>query len=367
MPNQTKTGSRARRASGRRHPLIAGAGRIVHALTTPLVPGDFIDQISPLHNPTALRGRIAAVIPEAAGAVTLVIRPSRSWPGHVPGQYARIGVDVEGVRLWRSYSITSAPDTTDGRFTLTVKAVPGGLVSNYLVTAKVGTIVELEPAAGEFRLPEQLPQRVLFITAGSGITPVMAMLRSHALADAVVVHSAPTAKDVIFGPELREMASAGVIRLVERHTRESGRLGADDLLELVPDLADREAWACGPAAMLDELEAMYANRGMAEKLRTERFSAVFAATGDGGPVTFAGSAVTVDGDGSTPLLEVGEAAGVLLPSGCRMGICYGCVLPLESGSVRDLRNGNVTTASPGDGVKVQTCISAAAGPCQLQA
>lgn len=340
----------------------------MHALTTPLVPGDFIDQISPLHNPTELRGRIEAIVPEAAGAATLVIRPSKSWSGHQPGQYARIGVDVEGVRLWRSYSISSAPDRSDGRFTITVKAIPGGRVSNHLVIAKVGTIVELEQPAGEFVLPSgQVPQRVAFITAGSGITPVMAMLRAHDIPDVVVVHSARTAEEVIFGGELRELASAGAIRLVEHHTSVSGRLGADDLFRLIPDLADRQAWACGPGEMLDQIEAGYAARGLSEQLKTERFAAVFAATGDGGPVTFTSAGITVDGDGSTPLLEVGEAAGMLLPSGCRMGICYGCVLPLESGSVRDLRNGNVTTASPGDGVKVQTCISAAAGPCQLSA
>ena len=65
-----------------------------------------------------------------------------------------------------------------------------------------------------------------------------------------------------------------------------------------------------------------------------------------------------------PLLEAGEAAGVLMPSGCRMGICFSCVLPLREGAVRDLRDGQITTAEPGDTILVQTCISAAAGPCR---
>ncbi len=56
---------------------------------------------------------------------------------------------------------------------------------------------------------------------------------------------------------------------------------------------------------------------------------------------------------------------MLMPSGCRMGICYGCVLPMREGAVRDLRTGDVTTAAAGDNVKVQTCISAAAGACDL--
>jgi ferredoxin len=90
-------------------------------------------------------------------------------------------------------------------------------------------------------------------------------------------------------------------------------------------------------------------------------------TGDGGTVSFGTSGRQVEADGSTPLLDVGEDAGVLMRSGCRMGICFGCVVPLESGAVRDLRSGAVTTAQPGDGVQVQTCISAAAGPCEIGA
>ena len=92
---------------------------------------------------------------------------------------------------------------------------------------------------------------------------------------------------------------------------------------------------------------------------------VVIAEGEGGTVTFGGQRITVDADGSTPILDAGEAAGVLMPSGCRMGICFGCVLPLREGAVRDLRNGEVTTAAPGDGVLVQTCISAAAGACDI--
>ena len=74
---------------------------------------------------------------------------------------------------------------------------------------------------------------------------------------------------------------------------------------------------------------------------------------------------TVEADGATPILTAAEEAGVLMPSGCRMGVCFGCVLPLREGTVRDLRNGEITTALPGDGVIIQTCINAAAGDCTL--
>src|SRR3712207_34169 len=104
---------------------------------------------------------------------------------------------------------------------------------------------------------------------------------------------------------------------------------------------------------------------MADRLYTERFRPKVLVTGEGGSVSFTKSGATVAADGATPILDAAEEAGVLMPSGCRMGICYGCVLPLREGAVRDLRSGEITTAAPGDGVLVQTCISAAAGACDI--
>ena len=82
-------------------------------------------------------------------------------------------------------------------------------------------------------------------------------------------------------------------------------------------------------------------------------------------MTFTRSGVATETNNGTTLLEAGENNGVLMPAGCRMGVCFGCVVPLRSGTVRDVRNGDLTSANPGDGVLVQTCISAAAGSCQL--
>jgi ferredoxin-NADP reductase len=348
------------------------AARLAGMVATPLVPSDYLDLLDPLRSGSALRGRLVEVRPETADAATLVIRPGRGWRGHVPGQYLRIGVDVDGVRLWRSYSLTSPADRPDGCLCVTVKVQPGGKVSEHLVRrARPGLVVQLDQAAGEFVLSAEssggVPDKALFVTAGSGITPVMGMLRSAgpALRDVVVVHSAPTADDVIFGDELRRLAATGRVRLVERHTRIDGHVKPDQLADLVPDLAERQTWACGPAAMLDALEEHWAVLGLRDQLHTERFSAPALVTGEGGEVTFGRSAVTVQAPGGTALLDAGEAAGVLMPSGCRMGICFGCVVPLRTGAVRDLRDGALTTAVEGDGVLVQTCINAAAGACEL--
>jgi ferredoxin-NADP reductase len=341
--------------------------KLAELVTTPLLPTDYLDLIDPLRSGADLRGRIEAVRPETRDAATIVIRPGRGWTGHTPGQYIRIGVDVDGVRQWRAYSLTSDLTRTDGCIAVTVKAIPGGKVSNHLVHRTTpGTIVQLDQAAGEFVLPAERPAKALFVTAGSGITPVMGMLRNHPeLTDVVLVHSAPTADDVVFGADLRDMADEGRIRLIERHTDVDGMLDAADLDEMVPDLAHRHTFACGPVGMLEALEEHWETAGLADRLHTERFRPTVLVTGEGGTVSFARSGTTLEADGATPILDAAEDAGLLMPSGCRMGICYGCVLPLREGAVRDLRNGEITTAAPGDGVLIQTCVSAAAGACDI--
>jgi ferredoxin-NADP reductase len=339
--------------------------RVAESVATPLVPEDYFDMVAPLRNSKQLRGRIESIHPETKDSVTLVIRPGLGWQQHTPGQYTRIGVDVDGVRMWRAYSLTSGP-RTDGCVSVTVKAIPDGVVSNHLVrSARPGTVIQLDQATGDFVQPETAPRKVLFITAGSGITPVMGMLRNHDVTDVVLVHAAPTKHDVIFGGELRLLAKDGRLRLLENHDDTHGLLTTDQLVELVPDLAEREAWACGPTGLLDVIEQLYADKGISDQLHTERFRPTVVVAGEGGTVTFGNQSKVVDADGATPILDAGEAAGVLMPSGCRMGICFGCVLPLKEGAVRDLRNGHITTAVEGDNVKIQTCISAAAGPCHI--
>lgn len=342
---------------------------LLERIATPLLPADYLDLIRPLRAGAPLRGRVVAVLPETRDAVSVVIKPGRGWRSHRPGQFLRLGVEVDGVRHWRNYSLTSAPDRKDGCVSITVKTIPDGIVSTHLARhAIAGTIVELEQASGDFTIDTPAPAKMLFLTAGSGITPVMGMLRAlpaTQAADIVVVHSAPTAEDVIFGGELRMLARRGRIRLIEVHTRTEGRLDPTRLAEVVDDLGSRSTWACGPAEFLESFEDHWAATGIADQLRTERFHSAPIATGEGGTVTFTTTGTTVDADGSTSLLETGEAAGVLMPSGCRMGICFGCVVPLRRGAVRDLRNGALTTASEGDGVAIQTCVSAAAGDCQI--
>ena len=354
--------------------------RVAEAAVTPLMPADVLDLFDPLRRGAELRAKVVEVRPETADAATIVLRPGKDWAGHVPGQYLRLGVDVDGVRHWRAYSLTHGP-RRDGLISVTVKAVPDGVVSPFLVHGlRPGTLVHLEQAAGEFVLPPG-PGRFLFVTAGSGITPVIGMLRNlypstdsgvlrparSAEHDIVVLHLAPSRPQSIFARDLQALADAGAVRLISHVDDEHGLFDVAALEELVPDLATRTTFACGPGGLLDALGEHHAERGLA--LETERFRAGVVEAGEGGEVAFASSGVTVAADGATSILDAGESAGVLMPSGCRMGICFGCVVPLREGAVRDLRNGAITVATPGEtasgGVPIQTCISAAAGRCEI--
>ena len=344
------------------------AWRAFRALTTPLVPDDYVDMIDPLRSRRSLRAKVVDVTPETADASTVTLKPGRGWAGHTPGQFVRIGVDIDGVRLWRAYSVTSGP-RVDECITITVKAQTGGAVSTHLhSTLRVGSIVQLEQADGEFVWDGQ-GGPVAFITGGSGITPVMGILRHRLEAgggDIVVVHSDGHPEDVIFADELHQLADDGKIRLIERHTATEGRLRPQELDDLVPDWSVRTLYACGPAGLLRDLKAFAAERDAAERLRTEDFVVELAPAGDGGHLTLSGpDATELDVPGDRSILDVAEEAGVLVPSGCRMGICMGCILPLKTGSVRDMRTGEITTGTPGDGVMVQTCINTVAGSCEL--
>ena len=345
--------------------LLDRAAAVSAALTTPFLPDDYLSLVNPLWSARELRGRVEELHREAGGATTLVIRPGRGWTGHTAGQYVGIGIEAAGVRHWRSYSLTGPP-RADGRITITVKAA--GLVSQQLAyRTPVTSYLRLRQADGAFTLPATISRRLLLITAGSGITPVMGMLRSldelGELPDAVHHHSALTRDEVLFGAELRAMAARHPrLRLIEQHTETGGRLAMTDLDRVVPDWRERETWACGPAGLLDAAEQHWAEAGRSPLLHIERFAPKVLARADGtsGTATFTRSAVSTPVSGT--LLDAGEAAGVLMPSGCRMGICYGCVVPLLQGQVRDLRTGDIR-GEPGD--LIQTCISAPAGDCAI--
>ena len=369
-------------------PAVAGADRhpgwhalrsIAARVTTPLLPDDYLKLANPLWSARELRGRVLEVRRETEDSATLVIKPGWGFSfDYEPGQYVGIGVLMDGRWRWRSYSLTSTPVTSAapaaalGRsaktITITVKAMPEGFLSSHLVGGlSPGTVVRLAAPQGNFVMPDPAPASVLFLTAGSGITPVMSMLRTlerrKQIGDIVHVHSAPTASDVMFGAELAQLAdSHDGYRVRLRATRTDGRLDLSRLDDEVPDWRDRQTWACGPEGMLNEAEKTWSAAGIAEHLHLERFAQSRAAVhGQGGTVEFARSGKSVVVDAATPLMDAGESVGVQMPFGCRMGICQSCVVALVDGHVRDLRSG----AEHEPGSRIQTCVSAASGDCVL--
>ena len=352
---------------------------IVERMTTPLLPDDYLRLANPLWSARELRGRVVAVHRETEDSATLVIKPGWGFNfDYQPGQYIGIGVLMHGRWRWRSYSLTSSPisgsaasatsATSAKLVTITVKAMPEGFLSTHLVAGVApGTIVRLAAPQGSFVLPDPPPPAILFITGGSGITPVMSMLRTLArrrhITDIVHLHSAPTAAEMMFATELADLAAGHPgYRVRLRQTRTQGRLDLSGLVDEVPDWRDRQTWVCGPEGMLNQADKIWSSAGVAGRLHLERFSVPRAAAlGVGGSVTFARSGRQATVDAATSLLEAGEGAGVRMPFGCRMGICQSCVVGLVEGHVRDLRTG----IQQEPGARIQTCVSVASGDCAL--
>ena len=344
--------------------------RAARFLFTPLLPDDYLELINPLWSTRELRGRIERIERETPDAVTVLIRPGYEWMGHKPGQYTRVGVVIDGVFHWRAYSLTSDPGRPDGLISITPKLVDSGKVSPYLVReAKPGDIVRLGGVEGSFVLPDPPPERALFVSAGSGITPIMSMLRdldrAGADSDLVHIHSARKPDEVIFASQLEQLEARNERYRVDlRITSEEGRMSPQDLEHMCPDWREREAFISGPGDMLDAMTDYWEREADCDRLHMERFQPKLAlqSDGEGGRIVFAASGCETNAEGGTPILVAGEEAGLELPFGCREGICHTCIGKLCSGQVRDLRNGKVYGQ---DGEMIRTCISAPEGAVEI--
>lgn len=349
------------------------AVRLARAATTPLLPDDYLALMNPAWSARELSGAIVRVTPETDDVCTVVVKPDFAWPGHRPGQYLRIGAELNGIRHWRAYSLTSDPDHPEGLVSITVKRVPEGLMSPWFTQrTQTGRRVFLGAVEGEFHLPDPLPARMLFISAGSGITPIWSMLRELQRAEGLVdvrhIHCARDPDDVIFGERLRDLAAQYPgYRLHEHLDSQVKRLEVSDLDDLCPDWRERATFLSGPPDMLDAMEAHWASQGDQSLLHTERFQPIIgrgdAQIGSGGTVRFRIADFEATCEVGVSILVGGERAGAVLPYGCRMGICHTCVGRLCSGRVRDLRTGEVS----GDaGQTIRTCVNAPEGAIEIE-
>lgn len=342
-------------------------------------PATFDFWASRLHRTWSWNRPLARVVGrrrESADAVTLVLRPNRHWRGFRAGQHLNVSAEIDGVRCTRSYSLSDAP-RADRRIAITVKAVDGGRLSRHLChTVAVGDVLELGPAFGDFALPPPEDGALLFLAAGSGITPLMALLRSLATqalpTDVTLLYWARTRAELCFVDELRALAAREPrLRVRFLLTREAatasdegqGRIDAALLAAQVTDLAQRHVLACGPGGFVDSARALVG--AQARSVQAEAFTPPPRRIDERGTaqVTLAVSGRTLTVPRGQSLLSALEAAGLTPASGCRMGICNTCACGKRSGSSRDLVDGS-RSDEPLSALRL--CVSAAASDLVLE-
>lgn len=274
----------------------------------------------------------------------------------LPGQYLTFRFLINGERAERCYTISSAPTRLES-LTITVKRVPGGVVSNWLHDHfRVGDAIGASGPFGRFSSAIHPADKFLFLTAGSGITPAMSMLRtlcdSGEGANAVFVHCARTPDDIVFRYELEALAAECGVTVVilcesdsggERWRGPRGRLTMSALFEAAPDLLSREIFTCGPPPYMEAVRELLDLVGAdAARYHEESFVLGSAAsvldtqapgTGTTHMVDFRRSGRVVDCDPNTTILEAAARAGIPLPSSCGEGMCGTCKLTLLSGQV----------------------------------
>lgn len=351
--------------------------RALAALASPHGVDRYLELVNPMWAATEVRARLLSVHREvdvdgAPPVTTLTFQPTATWRGHRAGQYVQIGVELDGGRRTTRVFTISSPDSRPGEpFSVTLRANPDTpverSVSRFLAErARPGLVVHLSQAEGEFTLPDRVPEHIVFITGGSGITPAMSMLRSLLLRThrgrVTFLHYAQSPDHQIYREELAEIARTGYgvdVHLV--YPEQGGRYFSPMELErLVPGYRDVDAWACGPAGLIEKVRAAYADT---DRLRVEYFRPPAVSTGSAeGDLTFTRSGTTAANTGAT-LLEQAEAAGLRPEAGCRMGICFSCTARKSEGTVRNVLTGE-TSSLPDEDIRI--CVSTPEGDCAVE-
>jgi ferredoxin-NADP reductase len=231
---------------------------------------------------------------------------------------------------------------------------------------RAGHVLRLGAAAGDFVLPDPRPPKLLLLSGGSGITPVMSILRDLAaqngIDDVAFVHHARSRYDVIFRRELGDLAGrhAGLRLVLGLSDAASGpgRFDEAELRRLVPDFAERETFLCGPAGLMARAERLWERAGATRRLHTETF--LPAVPSARGTAAMPGARISLTESGrsfpaaSGTLLEQLERAGERPAYGCRAGICRTCRCRKRTGTVENIVTGAVSSEADED---IQLCIS----------
>ncbi|OCB41354.1 ferredoxin reductase [Mycobacterium malmoense] len=358
----TQTAQTSRRALARTFRKRVLGSDLLDLLTGPHGVDRYTELVAPTWTLGEARAKVVDVRRTTPRSVTLTLAPNESFTAAVKaGQYVNLTVEIDGRRFTRCYSPANAEGV--GHLELTIGRHDGGLVSNHLYQhARRGMVVGLAGVGGDFVLPAQRPRRILFVSGGSGITPVMAMLRTLVAeghpGEIAFIHYARTADEACYRAELAGLSG---VRVLHGYTRSGdgdlvGRFDAAHLAAAMP--SPDAVFVCGPTVLVDAV------RSHCDNVYTESFvppSFEAPANPSGGRVTFSDSGVDVVDDGR-PLLEQAESAGLSPENGCRMGICHTCTRRKTAGTVRNLITGAVSTGPDED---VQICVSVPVGDVDL--
>lgn len=297
----------------------------------------------------------------------------------LPGQYMTIGVDIDGQRVERCYSISSPP-TRPYTVSITVKRIATGAVSTWLHEwLYPGVMVHAAGPLGQFTCLPEPGGRYLLVSAGSGITPMLSMVRTAADlttgCDIAFVHSARTPSDIAFRAELDHLAADTIDNtLLVGHTctRDSldawdghrGRLTGELLLAICPDHRDREIYLCGPDTFRRDIREDLIAEGISpDRIHEESYvlavpppvTSTEPAT-DGFTIEFARRGRSILCPAGTSILDAAAAAGIMLPSSCGQGMCGTCKVSKVSGEVEMNHNGGIRPREIKQG-KVLLCCS----------
>jgi len=337
------------------------ASPLVDLLTGPHGVDRYTELVTPTWTLGEARAKVVAVRRQTPRSVTLTLAPNRAFAGFRAGQHINLTVEIDGRRRTRPYS----PGSAEGApfIELTVGRHDGGLVSNYLYErARTGMVVGLDSVGGDFVLPDIRPRRILFVSGGSGITPVMSMLRTMRAegSDREIgfIHYARSAEEACYRDELDAMPNVAVLHGYTRSGGAdlNGHFGRDHLAAAMPE--PDAVYVCGPPALVAAVREHCPNT-ISESFVPPTFNA--SAQASGGRIAFTDSGVELTDDGR-PLLEQAEAAGLTPESGCRMGICHSCTRRKTSGVVKNLTTGVMSSTEEED---VQICVSVPVGDIDL--
>ncbi|MGE5697455.1 MAG: ferredoxin reductase [Candidatus Sericytochromatia bacterium] len=337
---------------------------LVDLLTGPHGVDRYTELVTPTWSLSDARAKVVSVRRRTPRSVTLTLAPNAAcsdvWAGFTAGQHVNVTVEIDGRRHTRCYSPANAQG--ESLIELTVSRHDGGLVSTYLQrNATPGMVVGLDGVGGDFVLPPARPRRILFVAGGSGITPVMSMLRTltgeNFSGDVAVIHYARSPEEACYRDEL---AATPGVRVLYGFTRSGdgdfrGRFDAAHLAAAMP--SPDAVYVCGPTALAEAV------REQCDNVSAESFTPpVFeAASPRGGRIMFSDSGVHCADDGR-PILDQAETAGLAPASGCRMGICHTCTRRKTRGTVKNLITGAMSTPDDQD---VLICVSVPVGDVDI--